>query len=98
MTLFNGIKHWTEDFVQERINDDGDTEFVFFNEEGKPIGSRDNQLMAQIALMDYCALFTPNYTNNPNDYLISMYKLMESYRSRFEAIQASQGAVIHEPE
>lgn len=80
-------KHWTEDFILESVNAyTSKVEYNLYDENGNPIGSRDNKLMAQIALMDYAAVNVTTYTNNPVNYFISLKKLINSYDNRYDAM------------
>ena len=80
-------QHWTSNFVLESVDPHtSKTVYNFYNENGELIGTRDNKLMAQIALMDYAAVCIDTYTENPVNYFISLKKLINSYDNRYDAM------------
>ena len=79
------LTHWTESYVEEGPNG----AFGYYNKDLKIIGERDNKLMAQVALMDYCSSREEGYLNDAVGYLFSMQSLMACYDIRTKQIKDS---------
>ena len=79
--------HWTEDWIVESVDENGLAIFEFYDMNSNKLGERRNMLMAQIALMDYCAHNEDIDTyHDPIQFLMSMQKLMICYKDRYEKI------------